>query len=126
MLDTNLLIILGVVLAVLAIAIVYLLGGKKNKRGNALMIIGLSQSGKTCLFFKLKDGKLVQSHTSVKENYAKFTPKLLGNSEKEIEVIDIPGYSRVRQQLINQYLPITKKIVYVLDASEFDCAGNAE
>nr|CAG4717908.1 unnamed protein product [Naegleria fowleri] len=97
------------------------------RRGNALMVIGLSDSGKTCLFYKLKDGKVVNTHTSVKENYGKFVPKLIqGIPEKEIEVVDIPGHSRVRQQLINQYLPITKKIVYVLDASDFNASTNAE
>ncbi|KAG2387112.1 hypothetical protein C9374_002147 [Naegleria lovaniensis] len=124
------LLILAAILLVMAVAgfVVarILMKNMGLRRGNALMIIGLSDSGKTCLFYKLKDGKVARTQTSVKENYGKFVPKLIQGMEKEIEVVDIPGHSRVRQQLMNQYLPITKKIIYVLDASDFNASTNAE
>ena len=126
--DATLLTAIIGLLVIVAIAFIFL-KGKSTKKGNALMITGLCQSGKTCLFFKLKDGKIVQSHTSVKENYAKFVPKIkFGNKsfDKEIEVVDIPGSTRVRKQLINEYLPITKQLIYVLDSSELDISANAE
>jgi len=118
-------IVAGLLACTVLFLVVWKLFLNKTKRGNALMLLGLTNSGKTTLFFKLKDGKLANTHTSVKENFAKFIPKV-GSVEKEVEVVDIPGHSRVRQQLLNQYLPITKKIVYLLDASDFDCRANSE
>ncbi|KAL9650799.1 hypothetical protein ABK040_001849 [Willaertia magna] len=112
---------------VLAAIFVYLkLFTQQIKPRTANLIVGLPNSGKTTFFYKLKDDKVVNTHTSVKENTATFVPKINPEKKSAIELIDIPGHSRVRLQLINQYLPITKNVIYFLDASEFEAGPNAE
>jgi len=96
---------------------------KKRKTGNTILIIGTHNAGKTVLFQQLRDGKFVNSYTSMKENEDSFVlhsnATNAGSSKREVHVVDIPGSERLRPLMLD-FLPITTGIVYVIDSVEFE------
>lgn len=86
--------------------------GKKS--GNSFLFVGLCGSGKTALMCLLKNGRVVETVTTMKENDV--TCKL-PSSGRQVHVVDFPGHQRLRSQL-DTFLPITKGIVYLVDSVE--------
>jgi len=84
-------------------------------RGNTILLTGPSDSGKTVLFFQLKEGEYVDSVPSMKENDAQF-PIFGCSPSKVLHVVDIPGHNRLRQR-VSEFLPIATAIVFVLDST---------
>ncbi|KAG8383188.1 hypothetical protein BUALT_Bualt05G0158600 [Buddleja alternifolia] len=94
------------------------------KRGssNTVVLTGLAGSGKTVLFYQLRDGSSHQGTvTSMEPNEGTFVL----NSEttkkgkiKPVHIVDVPGHSRLRPKL-DEFLPQAAGIVFVVDAVEF-------
>ncbi|KAL6068631.1 Signal recognition particle receptor subunit beta [Balamuthia mandrillaris] len=106
----------ALILLLLLILFFTLFAGKSKAR-NTILLLGPSGSGKTALFFRLKEGKVVETHTSMKENDSSFAL----HSDKKgrpVHVIDFPGHQRLRSQL-HTFLPLAKGIVFLTDATEF-------
>ncbi|KAF8399674.1 hypothetical protein HHK36_015545 [Tetracentron sinense] len=103
----------------------------KRTESNTIVLAGLSGSGKTVLFFQLRDGS---SHhgtvTSMDPNEGTFA--IYPDSTKKakiklVHVVDVPGHSRLRPK-VNEYLPQAAGLVFVVDALEFlpNCRAAAE
>ncbi|XP_068752839.1 signal recognition particle receptor subunit beta-like [Montipora capricornis] len=60
--------ILIATLIVILTAVLYFVFGRNRSRGRSILLIGLTDSGKTLLFSRLSSGKYVMTHTSIKEN----------------------------------------------------------
>ncbi|KAL0327271.1 UNVERIFIED_CONTAM: Signal recognition particle receptor subunit beta [Sesamum angustifolium] len=94
----------------------------KRKSSNTIALTGLSGSGKTVLFYQLRDGS---SHlgtvTSMEPNEGTFVLHSESTKKgkiKPVHIVDVPGHSRLRPKL-DEFLPQAAGIVFVVDAVEF-------
>lgn len=112
------LIVGSLVLGILILVLVkWLLSGKgiaASKKRDAVVIVGPLAVGKTVLAYKLCHDKIVTTVTSMKPSSLVLRA---GEGKKGTTVIDFPGHPRLRPQLMADYLPRAKKIVFVLDST---------
>ncbi|XP_027768738.1 signal recognition particle receptor subunit beta-like isoform X1 [Solanum pennellii] len=94
----------------------------KRTTSNTIILTGLSGSGKTYLFYQLRDGSAHQGTvTSMEPNEDSF----ILHSEKDkkgklklVHIVDVPGHSRLRPKL-DEFLPQAAGVVFVVDSVEF-------
>ncbi|KAG5338425.1 hypothetical protein C0989_007309 [Termitomyces sp. Mn162] len=85
---------------------------RSGSRGNALLLIGPPDAGKTAILSQLVYGQALQTHTSLQTNSS-----LVNLSpQKSIRVVDVPGHPRIRDQF-REHLDDAKAIAFVVDAS---------
>lgn len=86
-------------------------------KGDTILFTGNMSTGKTALFYQLKQGLFRPTYTSMKENDATFVPKDL---EAEIQTprrfVDLPGHASLRNR-VSEFLSHTRAIVFCFDAS---------
>ncbi|CAN6712321.1 unnamed protein product [Malus baccata var. baccata] len=103
----------------------------KRPKANTILVTGLSGSGKTVLFYQLRDGSFHQGTvTSMEPNEGTFvlhSEKSKNGKLNPIHVIDVPGHSRLRAKL-DDFLPQAAGIVFLVDAVEFlpNCRAASE
>ncbi|KAH6809592.1 signal recognition particle binding protein [Perilla frutescens var. frutescens] len=94
----------------------------KRRSANTILLTGLSGSGKTILFYQLRDGSSHQgSVTSMEPNEGTFVLHSEANKKgkiKPVHLVDVPGHSRLRPKL-DEFLSQAAAIVFVVDALEF-------
>jgi signal recognition particle receptor subunit beta len=118
---TQLYVAIGVVL--FTIFLLLLVRLFKRTALNTIVLTGLTGSGKTVVFYQLRDGSSHQGTvTSMEPNEGTFvlhseTTKK-GKSIKPVNVVDVPGHSRLRPKL-DEFLPRAAGVVFVVDAVEF-------
>ncbi|KAK3027655.1 hypothetical protein RJ639_040618 [Escallonia herrerae] len=89
---------------------------------NTVVLTGLRGSGKTTLFYQLRDGS---SHlgtvTSMEPNDSTFVLHFETSKKgkiKPVHIVDVPGHSRLRSKL-DEFLLQATGVVFVVDALEF-------
>nr|CAD7397937.1 unnamed protein product [Timema cristinae]CAD7432339.1 unnamed protein product [Timema monikensis] len=82
---------------------------KQSRRG--VLLLGLCDSGKTLLFTRLLHEKFVLTHTSIKENVGDYVV-----NNRSLRIIDIPGHERQRAKFLDQYKPVARAIIFVVDS----------
>lgn len=94
----------------------------KRPKSNTVVLTGPSKSGKTTLFYQLRDGS---SHlgtvTSMEPNEGTFVLHSESSKKgkiKPVHLVDVPGNARLRPKL-DEFLPQAAGIVFVVDAVEF-------
>uniref|UniRef100_A0A7C8YP45 Signal recognition particle receptor subunit beta n=1 Tax=Opuntia streptacantha TaxID=393608 RepID=A0A7C8YP45_OPUST len=103
----------------------------KRKKSNTVILAGLSGSGKTVLFYQLRDGSSHQGTvTSMEPNDGTFvlhSETTKKSKVKPVHLVDVPGHSRLRPKL-DEYLPKAAGLVFLVDALEFlpNCRAAAE
>ncbi|XP_044493777.1 signal recognition particle receptor subunit beta-like isoform X2 [Mangifera indica] len=94
----------------------------KRSKSNSIVLTGLSGSGKTVIFYQLRDGSYHQGTvTSMEPNEGTFvlhTESTKKGKVKPVHLVDVPGHSRLRPKL-EEFLPQAAGIVFVVDAVEF-------
>uniref|UniRef100_A0A0N4Z7A3 Signal recognition particle receptor subunit beta n=1 Tax=Parastrongyloides trichosuri TaxID=131310 RepID=A0A0N4Z7A3_PARTI len=113
--------ILSVVTGFFTFLIVYIILKKASNRRNTILIIGLSDSGKTQIFSKIiRLDKKVKTYTSLQENI--FNGKI-ESLPKDITIVDFPGTLRLRSRLFSKWLTsecnTIKGIILVIDSALF-------
>lgn len=108
-LDSNLLYPIVGFLFTILLLIIFLI--KKKRRHQRILLTGCTNSGKTVLFTYLIYDKIVETYTSMKENVG-----LYKSIQCSIELIDIPGHDRLRQNLIDQYKSDVRGIIFMVDS----------
>lgn len=108
---------LVVVLATLLLSIIYSFIRPKSKRGSVVLIAGPCNSGKTTLFYQLRDGSTHNGMVaSMQENSGSVQVKNeKGRSVGSVNVLDVPGHERLRHKL-EQHLCDAAAVVFVIDA----------
>ncbi|KAI8096152.1 signal recognition particle receptor beta subunit-domain-containing protein [Halteromyces radiatus] len=102
----------GLVLFFIAILIFAALSlVKKQQNKNTVLILGISDVGKSALFFLLTFGRVTSTITTMTENEGTL---VLDN--KKINLVDIPGHERVRHRYTD-FVPVTKRIVFMVDST---------
>ncbi|KAL0066414.1 hypothetical protein AAF712_006456 [Marasmius tenuissimus] len=100
--------------AVLAALLVYSIARRTSTaRGNALLLVGPPEAGKTAILSELVYGQTVPTHTSLQTNVSLMN---LPGKKHPIKVVDVPGHPRIRDQF-RDYLSEAKAIVFVADAN---------
>lgn len=110
--------LLGVFLALLALLMLLgrVLG--RRKRGSTVVIAGPPNSGKTTLFFQLKDGGVHNGVVaSMSENAATVALRPPRGGSKAAALLDVPGHHSMRHRL-EAALADAAAIVFVVDAVE--------
>ncbi|EEF37035.1 signal recognition particle receptor subunit beta [Ricinus communis] len=94
----------------------------RRTKSNTIVLTGLSGSGKTVLFYQLRDGSSHQGTvTSMEQNEGTFILHSENSKKgklKPVHFVDVPGHSRLRSKL-DEFLPQAAGIVFVVDALEF-------
>ncbi|EOY25233.1 Signal recognition particle receptor subunit beta isoform 1 [Theobroma cacao] len=94
----------------------------KRTKSNSIVLTGLSGSGKTVLFYQLRDGSSHQGTvTSMEPNEGTFvlnSESYKKGKTKPVHLVDVPGHSRLQPKL-DEFLPQAAGIVFVVDALEF-------
>lgn len=90
-----------------------------GRRGECLLLCGLSNAGKTLLFLRLVKNLAKQTVTSAVTNrdFMDIEVSSTNKSAKKIEVIDIPGNSRIREREFSANKLSAKAILFVVDST---------
>ncbi|KAL5981556.1 hypothetical protein ACLOJK_015618, partial [Asimina triloba] len=94
----------------------------KRTKSNTIVLAGLNGSGKTVLFYQLRDGSMHQGTvTSMEPNEGTFVPH--SESEKKgkikpVHVVDVPGHPRLRPKL-DEFLPQAAGLIFIVDSLDF-------
>ncbi|XP_030545088.1 signal recognition particle receptor subunit beta-like [Rhodamnia argentea] len=120
-------------IAVLSLTTLFLLSIRlfRRKKSNTIVLTGQGGSGKTVLFYQLRDGS---SHlgtvTSMEPNEGTFILHSEASKKgkiRPVHVIDVPGHSRLMPKL-DEVLPLAAGLVFVVDALDFlrNCRAASE
>jgi signal recognition particle receptor subunit beta len=99
-----------VIIALLVIIVSFLLTRKFKRSTNVVLLVGLSEAGKTALFTKIIFNKPKKSVTSLKENEATL-------DDLSLKLVDLPGAERLRPRLWDQYREKARNVVFVVDST---------
>ncbi|KAI0819545.1 P-loop containing nucleoside triphosphate hydrolase protein [Trametes gibbosa] len=114
--------ILALILAVVLVTATVLLARKKfANRGDAIILVGCSDAGKTAILSTLAYQQTLPTHASMQTN-AVLVP--LPSSQKAVRIIDVPGHPRIRNQF-QEHVPHAKAIAFIVDASTVSRNGAA-
>ncbi|KAM9316105.1 signal recognition particle receptor subunit beta [Gastrophryne carolinensis] len=112
--------VLSVVVALLVVVISLvlwkLLRGSKTSR-RAILLVGLSDSGKTLLLVRFLSGKFKNTQTSITATTAAYRTK--SDKGSNFTLVDIPGHESLRLRFLDQYKAAARAIVFVIDSSAF-------
>ena len=94
-------------------------GGAKvaggGAKGDSILLVGNTNSGKTVLMYRMVHGELVETVPSMKQTQVEVSCGA-GEGATKAKVIDVPGHPRMRG-LLPSFLPRAKAIVFVVDSS---------
>ncbi|KAI0306621.1 P-loop containing nucleoside triphosphate hydrolase protein [Multifurca ochricompacta] len=100
------------------VVVLYFIRRGSHTRGNSIMLVGISDAGKTAILSTLVYGQTLSSHASLQTNTC-----ILPLNKKGVTLVDIPGHPRIRAQF-REHLPDAKVIVFVVDASSISRNGS--
>lgn len=111
----------GVLLAMfvvfLSVVLFWLLTRSPSNR-NLVLILGVSNSGKTTLFTQLVFNKVMSTQTSMTQNSGTAVfAKTDVCKEKKVEFVDIPGNDKVRKKFFDMHKKNAAALVFVVDSS---------
>ncbi|KZT09653.1 P-loop containing nucleoside triphosphate hydrolase protein [Laetiporus sulphureus 93-53] len=114
------LLIASLSLVVALLAIIIILSRRRSlSKGDALLLVGYSDAGKTAILSNLVYKKTLPTHTSMQVNTS-----IVPLGERTLRVIDVPGHPRIRDQF-REYLPDARAIAFVVDSSTISRNGAA-
>ena len=82
-----------------------------SSSGKNILLVGLSESGKTTLFSRLVSREIVNTVTSMKQNEG-----IVKIGNKSFYVVDLPGYDRLRKRFFDDFKQTARSIVIVIDS----------
>ncbi|KIJ69045.1 hypothetical protein HYDPIDRAFT_105614 [Hydnomerulius pinastri MD-312] len=114
------LVLLSLAATVLFLLILSFTRRKSRSRGNALLLVGPPDSGKTAILSTLAYNQTLPSHTSLQTN----STQVVLSPTKTLRVVDVPGHPRIRGQF-QEHLVDAKAIAFVVDATTISRNGSA-
>ncbi|KAL1740197.1 signal recognition particle receptor beta subunit-domain-containing protein, partial [Schizophyllum fasciatum] len=114
--------IAAISLVVLLVSVLVLFTRRRSAaRGNALLLVGPPDAGKSAILSALVYKRTLPTHASLQTNSA-FAA--LPGLKRPVRVIDVPGHPRVRDQF-REHLPEARAIAFVVDANTVSRNGAA-
>lgn len=91
---------------------------RRRSRGDAVLILGNMNTGKTALLYTLMQDRFPETHTSMKENVLTFIPPSLPQVMKHLfRFVDLPGHGSHRAKL-EGYLNAARAVIFMVDSSD--------
>lgn len=110
-------IIVAVSVLLITLVITWLLRRSPSNK-NLVLILGVSNSGKTTLFSQLVHKKQLFTQTSITQNSGTAViSKTDSAKEKRVDLVDIPGNDKVRRKFLDTYKKNAKALIFVVDSS---------
>ncbi|KAJ1655526.1 hypothetical protein IWQ61_004743 [Dispira simplex] len=103
--------LVALVLITLTYGYIKLWGGSKKR--TLILMLGVSGAGKTALLYKLREGQLVETRTSMDSNTYNIE---LEQGSRSFTLVDIPGNPRLRAQYRTK-LNQARAIVFLVDSA---------
>jgi len=113
------LLLLSLVLVVGLLTVIAFSRRKSRSRGNALLLVGPQDSGKTAIISTLSYNQTLPSHTSLQVN----TCLIPLSPSQFLPVVDIPGHPRIRDQF-QEHLSTARAVAFVVDTSTISRNGS--
>ncbi|KAJ8472713.1 hypothetical protein ONZ45_g16549 [Pleurotus djamor] len=112
--------LLSLIVALIGLAIIVFVNSRRKRTsGNALLLVGCQDAGKTAILSTLVYGQTLPTHASLQTNQSVVN---VSSEGKSIRVLDVPGHPRVRDQF-KDFLPETRAVAFVVDASSISRNG---
>jgi signal recognition particle receptor subunit beta len=105
--------VLSIVVGVLGIALFAFLAFGGAKRTKEVLLIGLTGSGKTKLFYHLVTSQSFSTVTSQQFNEWRLVVK-----NRQVLIKDVPGHPRIRTEAMNA-LRVSDGVIFVIDSESF-------
>jgi signal recognition particle receptor subunit beta len=115
--SSTLSILVGVLCVIgIAVLIFYYLIRKQSHKLQFVLLMGRTDAGKTMLFAKLTQDRNVLTVSSLIKNVG-WTKNLIPKEPgREVQLIDIPGFERIRWDVFESSKSLCKGIVFILDS----------
>jgi len=91
---------------------------RSKKSGDTVLLLGLSDGGKTLLYSLLTAKKFVMTHTSIKENKGRYQGES-AKGGKSWNLVDLPGHERVRAKHLYKHKDSARGVVFLIDSVKF-------
>ncbi|XP_055349441.1 signal recognition particle receptor subunit beta-like [Paramacrobiotus metropolitanus] len=115
--SSALFIVVGVLSLVgIAVLIFYYLIRKQSHKLQFVLLMGRNGAGKTTLFAKLTQDRNVLTVSSLIKNIGWTKNLFPKETKREVQLIDIPGFERIRWDVFESNKALCKGIVFVLDS----------
>jgi len=111
--------VIGLLIGLIVVIIFYLYSWTqgKSKGGKSIIMMGSSEAGKTNILYSLifedEENNDVKTVTSMVENIENYTT----SNKREVRIVDIPGYDRLRQNAFNKHKHDAMAVVFVVDST---------
>ncbi|XP_068136529.1 signal recognition particle receptor subunit beta [Hyperolius riggenbachi] len=113
---TVLSVVVAFVVVLISLVLWKLLRRSQTSR-RAVLLVGLSDSGKTLLLIRLLTGKFRKTQTSITATSVSYRTK--SDKGSSLTLVDIPGHDSLRLRFLEQYKMATRALVCVVDSSAF-------
>ncbi|XP_038608267.1 signal recognition particle receptor subunit beta [Tachyglossus aculeatus] len=109
-------ILVAMVLLLLTAVFWKLIRSRKSGK-NAVLLVGLCDSGKTLLFVRLLTGTYRKTQTSITDSSAGYRAR--NDRGTSLTLIDLPGHESLRLQFLERFKEAARAIVFVVDSGTF-------
>jgi len=104
-------------LAIILLTTLILIIIRSRRSGDTVLLVGLTDAGKTLLYSWLVAKKFMTTQTSIKENKGMYQSE--GRSKKSWNLVDLPGHERVRSKYMYKHKDSARGIVFLIDSVKF-------
>jgi len=108
---------LTVTLLVLLATLVFWFYRSASSKRRSILLVGLSDGGKTLLFSKLVHHQNFSTQSSIQENVSEYSAG--EKTKKKVKLVDIPGHDRLRHLFIDKFKATARGIIIVVDSVTF-------
>jgi len=98
---------------------------RSKRSGDTILLLGLSDAGKTLLYSLLVARKFMSTQTSIKENKGRYSSERK-KSGKSWNLIDLPGHERVRAKYLYKHKDNARGVVFLIDSVKKEIRDVAE
>jgi len=92
---------------------------RSRRSGDTILLLGLTDAGKTLLYSLLVARKYMTTQTSIRENKGKYVSESKKKSGKAWNLVDLPGHERVRNTLLYKHKDNARAVVFLIDSVKF-------
>merc|ERR1712121_290743 len=89
---------------------------RSRRSGDTILLLGLTDAGKTLLYSLLVAKKFVATQTSLQENKGRYVP---ASRKSGWNLVDLPGHERVRNKYLYKHKDSARGVLFLIDSVKF-------